>query len=91
MCLSCEFKLDIVGLRAHAKFQRAQPRLCLRKVEIPNSNEIAVFFRIQTKKMPYSTKASTFHPNIFAALFNASDFLSNVTSRASLGAIWPSL
>ena len=44
MCLSCECKLDIVGLKAHAKFQRAQPRLCLRKVEIPNSNEITVFF-----------------------------------------------
>ena len=44
MCLSCECKLDVVGLKARAKFQRAQPRLCLRKVEIPNSNEITVLF-----------------------------------------------
>ena len=87
MCLLCECKLDIVGLKAHAKFQRAQPRLCLRKVEI------TIFFsllRSRLRKMPYSTKAPTFNPNIFAALFNASDFLSNATLRASLGAIWPS-
>ena len=34
--------------------------------------------------MPYSTRASSFNPNIFAALFNASDFLSNASLRASL-------
>jgi hypothetical protein len=48
--LSCAFHanasyVDIVFLKAQAKFQRAQPRLCLRKDEIPNSNEIAVFFK----------------------------------------------
>ena len=47
--LSCAFHanasyVDIVFLKAQAKFQKAKPRLCLRKVEIPNSNEIAVFF-----------------------------------------------